>query len=214
MKEYQYNQDINRTMWTVIGIWFLISGALWSAGCGPVDITVNHTTQETKEIALQVDQGSAKVTDAPYSFSNNPSCWSDQVRTNGQTYGQSDNSGYYCTGGGGSYLTYATDHVWIGFYRDGTISVSDSNHQDQIYTASGPGALNAFGISSINCELDLFLGGSPTVIMAKANYPGIPTTVLDSDNRLKYVELQTLVGGVLDSGSVWTCEWKPVYGTQ
>ena len=186
--------------------------------CGSSVVTAGRLGQLNTSEAASASPGPT-YNYAGDSASYNGNCWENNIVTNGPSYGQSSNSGYYCTGGGVSYGTYPGATLWVGFYTDGTMSVSDQTGTNHVYTIMmplAPGAVagkTSFAPPGIVCEADLSLNGTPSIIMSKANYPGIPTTVLDANNHLQYMEMQTFVNGILDSGSIWTCTYQSSFGT-
>jgi len=190
----------------------------FSSGCdAPQAPQTTTTTTPVTQAAPTLNTTVSAPIDTPYNYAGtqtaNNGCWENQVRTNGPSFGASGNSGYLCTGGGASYSNspypaYPNDVTWIGFYRDGTISLRDQAGIDHTYTAFLP-------YGGIPCELDLKDQSNNThAIIGPVNYPGYPTYVLDSQDHMNYMEIQTYVNGTLDSGSIWTCEYAPAYGVQ
>lgn len=194
-------------------------GLIFLTGCeGTVNLS-NTTNNFGTQTATATRDDTPK--DMPYRYPgsqyNDSSCWGNVLRTNGPSYKVAGNSGYFCTGGGASYSdppypAYPNDSIWVGFYRDGTVSVTDQSGVDKIYNASMASTINVFGMSRIDCELNLVRASIPKIIMARVNYPGIPTTVLDASDHLRYIEMQTMTDSGLDSGSIWTCEFRPTFG--
>lgn len=187
------------------------------SGCnGQMNVSAPPTTQNTTKSAATSSVAVA-INDAPYNYAGtqtaNNGCWENQVRTNGPSFGASGNSGYFCYGGGASYsaspyAAYPNDITWIGFYRDGTISLRDQAGVDHTYTAWLP-------YGGLNCELDLKdASNNVQAIIGPVNYPGYPTNVLDSQDHMQYMEVQTMVNGRFDSGSLWTCEYAGQFGVQ
>lgn len=189
--------------------------------------TVNNYPAPTSTTPAPITASVDAILDAPYSYAGtlptNAGCWESRVRTNGPSYGAIGNSGYYCTGGGASYsnppnAAYPNDSTWIGFYRDGTISLRDPSGNDGVFNALLP------MFRGLNCELDLSRSSDSAnmYVIARVNYPGFPDPVLDqvldSQDHLQYMEVQSYlnpgVDNALDSGSIWTCEYRSDFGVQ
>lgn len=195
-------------LFSFLAVVLISCDAQMSGGNGlPNTITSSNATSSTASVATATD-------DTPYRFDQAQQiCWENKVRTNGPSFGAAGNSGYFCYGGGASYSNspygaYPNDITWIGFYRDGTISIRDQAGVDHVYTPSFP-------VTTMACELDLMNpDNSVHAIIGPVNYPGYPTNILDASNHMQYMEVQTSVNGTLDSGSLWTCEYAAQFGIQ
>lgn len=181
----------------------LIGAYLFSSGCGVSD---HLTMPNTASLA----SAAVAISDAPYHYSGTTTgtggCWENRIKTNGPSFGSNGNSGYFCQGGGASYPAYPNATVWMGFYRDGTVSLRDHDGNDKIYHVTVP--------SGVACEMDLIDPDTQSLagIVTSVNYPGIPTNVLDASAHLQYMEVQTEISGSLDSGSIWSCEYRATWG--
>ena len=191
----------------------LAFAAFLAVAISACDAPTQSTTASTSTLSA-VSAAAVATVDTPYRYDQaNQICWENQVRTNGASYGATGNTGYFCYGGGASYsdsphADYPNDITWIGFYTEGTVSLRDQSGNDHVYIPSFP-------TTSMPCELDLTDSDNNVhAIIGPVNYPGYPSNILDSGDHMQYMEVQTMVNGVLDSGSLWTCEYAGQFGVQ
>ena len=171
-------------------------------GCGNT-ITVNPVIPGLPVNSLTKDLVPKDST--PYAFVSRTSCWINKVRTNGPSYRSSGNTAYSCTGGGGNCGSYppGTATNQMNFYRDGTVSFNDESGVVGVYVVElyGP-----------DCEIYFRnLNDSKYIYdLTPVNYPGVPATILDSRDYLRYIEVQKFLNpgadNTKDSGSIWTCQ--------
>lgn len=122
----------------------------------------------------------------------------DQVKTNGESYQVTGNTGYLCHTVGGGVLD--NQSFWLGFYRDGTISYTRRDGLDTLYTPLANPA---------NCSLALDNAAH------SIRYVVLESTVtLDASKHLTHVasQLYYTAPPTLTDNLAITCTFKNDYG--